>query len=319
MLESDAFRSRLVSKSSNPEVKYYFEHHFPQEGKSTLVALRVRIESLFASEGVRLALSGSTAPDFCRWQNEGKSVLIRVAGPSITRGVSLLLQSLVLSDIRQSIFARPTAPPVTYHWFVDEAQNFFRSRQQQENMTDILTMGRSFGSFFSLICQNLTSAVSDTSLLEVIHTNIRWASTLRGTPRDAEFLRSALPVTGRRVRPDPHPFRERTFYSPEEERAVLLNGVANLPDRTGYLWFKAHSPEAIKIRTRRLALPEGAAFQEAVAALREDPLLGGRLSRREYLRRIEERDREWLETSEEADLMERLEKQYQEDRDTWQR
>ncbi len=318
VLEGDAFRSRLLARSKNPEVKLYFAHHFIQEGKQTIAALRVRMESLFASEGVRLALAGSTAPDFRRLQNEGKIVLINVAGPSITRGVRLLLQGLVLSDIRQAIFARPNNPPVTFQWLADEAQNFFLTKQQQEDVTDICTMGRSFGTFFCFLCQNLSTAVQDTRILETLHTNIRWSLTLRGTPRDAQFLRAALPVTGRRARPDAHPYRERTFYSAEEERSLALEGVAHLPDRTGYLWLKARSPEAVKIKTRSLLLPEGEAFRESVEKLREEPRLGGRISRSDYDRLIEDRDREWRETAEESSLPDRLEKKYQEERAAWQ-
>ncbi len=319
VLESEPFRTRLLNRSGNPEMKFYFDHHFPQEGKSTLVALRVRINSLFASESVRFALSGLTAPDFCRLQNEAKIVLINYSGSAITRGVRLLSLGWSLSDIRQSIFARPNSPPVTYVWLADEAQNLLRTRQQQEDVEEICTMGRSFGSFFCFLCQNFTTAVSDARVLETLHTNVRWSLSLRGTPRDAQFLRGALPVTGRRPRPDPHPFREPTFYSLEEERALLLNEVANLPDRTGYLWFKARSAEAIKIKTRRLSIPEGEAFRETVAALREDPRLGGRLSRREYQSLIEERDREWQDHGEDSSLMERLEGQYQEAQGTWQK
>src|SRR2546428_2261557 len=186
------------------------------------------MEALFASEGRRLAWAGSAAPDFLRYQNEGKIVLINCAGPTITRGVRLLLQGLVLSDIRQSIFARPNNPPMTYLWCADEAQNFFLTRQQQENMADILTMARSFGSFFYFLCQNLSTAIPDARVLEQLHTNIRWSLTLRGSSRDAQFLRPALPVTGRLARPEPHSFRERTPYSSEYERSLLLDGVANL-------------------------------------------------------------------------------------------
>src|SRR3989441_968001 len=224
------------------------------------------MESLFASEGVRLALSGTTAPDFRALQNEGKIVLVNCAGQSITRGVRLLLQGLVLSDIRQAIFARPNNPKVSYLWMADEAQNFFLTKQQQEDMADVLTMARSFGSFFCFLCQNLSTAIPDTRILEQLHTNIRWSLTLRGTPRDAQFLRASLPVTGRRLRPDPHPFRERTTYSPEEERSLALEGVAHLPDRAGYLWLKTRSPEAIKVRTHRIDLPEGEEFRQIIEA-----------------------------------------------------
>jgi hypothetical protein len=228
--------------------------------------------------------------------------------------VRLLLQGLVLSDIRQSIFARPNEPPVTYLWVCDESQNFFLTRQQQADMADILTMARSFGSFFSFLCQNITTAVSDSRLLDNLYTNIRWAMTMRGTPRDAMFLRSALPVTGRRRRPEANPFREPRTYSPEEERSLALESIGHLPDREGYLWFKAHAgAEAIRIRTQRLDVPKGEAFRSVVDEARREPLLGGRLSREAYQHVIETRDREWL--GEEADatnLPERMERTYRE-------
>jgi hypothetical protein len=318
VLSSDVLRAKLLRASKNPGVRFYFERHFAQEGKATLAALRARMESLFASEGVRLALSGTTAPDFRALQNEGKIVLINCAGPSITRGVRLLLQGLVLSDIRGSIFARPNNPPVTYLWMADEAQNFFLTRQQQEDVSETISMGRSFGSFYFFLCQNLTTAVQDARILEQLYTNVRWSLTLRGTPRDAQFLRAALPVTGRRARPDPDPFRERAFYSPEEERSLALEGVAHLPDRTGYLWLKTRSPEAIKIRTRRLDLPEGEEFRRIIESLQDEPELGGRLRRSEYERLIEERDREWLEVGEASNLADRLETKYREERAAWQ-
>src|SRR5207245_4080018 len=253
-----------------------------------------RMETLVASEGVRLALSGIGAPDFRSMQNEGKIVLVNCCGPTITRGVRLLLQGLVLSDIRQSIFARPNNPPVTYLWFADEAQNFFLTRQQQENMADILTMARSFGSFFYFLCQNLSTAIPDARILEQLHTNIRWSLTLRGTPRDAQFLRSALPVSGRLERPEPQPFRERTVFTPEEERGQLFEGIAHLPDRVGYLWLTTRSHEAIRLRTERVELPEGEEFRQAVDRLRQDVKLGGRLSEAEYVADIASRDRERL-------------------------
>src|SRR5439155_5735858 len=76
VLSSDILRGKLLRASKNPAVRFYFERHFVQEGKQTIAALRARMESLFASEGVRLALSGTTAPDFRALQNEGKIVLI---------------------------------------------------------------------------------------------------------------------------------------------------------------------------------------------------------------------------------------------------
>lgn len=319
LLDSQTLRAKLLSRTKHPELRAYFGRHFAKEGQQTIGALRVRMESLVASDGVRLALSGSTAPDFRSLQNEGKVVLVNCAGPSITRGVRLLLQGLVLSDIRQAIFSRPNNPPVSYLWLADEAQNFFLNRQQQENMADVLTMARSFGSFFLFLCQNLSTAVSDSRILEILHTNIRWSLTLRGTPNDTRFLRSALPVTGTRPRPEPHPYRERTNHTREEERALLLEEIANLPDRMGYLWLKTRSPEALRIETRKVELPEPCKFRLIIEALRSDAALGGRVGRAEYEARIRERDGEWLESEAvSSDLGEAFERKYSEERPAWQ-
>lgn len=282
VLGDEDFRQKLVAKCPNEEVHTYFTRHFAMEGKQTKEALRARMESLFASEGVKLALAGETAPDFRSLQNEGKIVLINCSGPTISRGVRLLLQGLVLSDIRQSIFARPVNPEVTYVWVADEAQNFFLTKQQQENMPDLLNMARAYGSFFHLLCQNLSTAVPDGRILEMLHTNMRWSLTLRGSPGDAAFLKPALPLTGRLRRPETHPFREGTIYGAEEERSLTHAAIASLPDREGYLWLKTRSSYAIRLRTPPIQIATGAAFRDVVESLRSDPAFGHRVSRHQH-------------------------------------
>jgi hypothetical protein len=294
VITNESLRYKLVTRSRNAAVRTYFANYFPKESQATIAALRARVDSLFVSSGVRLALSGSSAPDFRRLQNEGTIVLVNLSGPTITRGVRSILQGLLLSDIRQSIFTRPNNPPVTYLWFLDEGQTFLSTRQMQENLTDLLTMGRSFGSFVSLLTQNISAAVPDARILSQLLTNIRWSLSLRSTPQDAAFLRSALPVTGRRRRPRSDPFHEPGFYTPQEERSLLLDSIASLPDRHGFLWLRTRSPEAIQIRTQTLSLPQGERFRAVVEAIRQDPRIGGRLSRTEYEQLIAERDQRWL-------------------------
>lgn len=319
LLSSPALQHKLARRTRNQAARIFFERYMKSEAKQTIAALRSRMEALLSSEGVRLALSGSTAPDFRTLQNEGKIVLVNYSGPTVTRGVRLLLQGLVLSDIRQAVFARPNQPPVSYLWLADEAQNFFLTEQQRTELFDLLTMSRSFGSYFLFLCQNLSTSIPDARLIEQLHTNIRWTLTLRGTPNDARFLKAALPVTGRRVRPAHDPYGERTMYSLEEERSLLLDGVAHLPDRTGYLWLKARSGEAIKIRTEAMAIPEGQEFRAVVDELREEPRLGKRVAREEYDRVMEERDRQWLENGrEELTLDQRFEGRYREEVRLWQ-
>jgi hypothetical protein len=185
----------LVEHSANLPVQDYFRHRFDDESNATLLALKQRLESLFISESVRLSLSAPTAPDFTALQDSGSLILINTAGRNISRGVSQLLQNLLLSDIKQSVFRRANAPQKVV-WFFDEAQEIYKSRVNKEHMVDLLTMARSFGSYFTLITQSLTSAVRDPDVLNSILTNVRWLVMLRSTLRDAELLAPGIALTG---------------------------------------------------------------------------------------------------------------------------
>ena len=311
-ITDEQFRRRLLERCQTQSVSDYFARAFASVQRSTLEAIRRRIEALFASEGVRMSLAGRTAPDFRRSQDEGDIVLINTFGETIPRSVSRLLQGLVLSDIRNSIFAR-RRPDRPFLWICDEAQNFFLTAKLRENMNDILTMSRSFGSYFLYATQNMTTAVQDKRMLQILYTNLRWSFAMRGAPSDAEFLRSALPVTGRKVRPNLDPFAETRFYPEREERSLALEEIARLPDRVGYLWLKSRAAEAFQVKTADLVIPEGRALEEATAELRDDPRFGERLSRREHEALVAERERQWTE-QEDEDFEARLTEVYQRQR-----
>jgi hypothetical protein len=289
LIRDDSLRNRLLSESKNREVSKYFAHQFISVPKATLSAIERRLAALTASQSVRLALNGTTAPDFRRLQDEGRIVLINCFGQNIARSVRRLLQALVLSDIRQSVFTRKnTGRP--FLWLCDEAQNFFLTERLRDNMNDLLTMSRSFGSFFLYLTQNMSTAVGDARILKVLHTNIRWAFCMRGDPADCEFLAPALPVTGTRLKPQVSPFDERTFHTPREERQLLLEEIGSLPDRTGYLWLKPKSNGAIKLRTADLVMPHGEELEQSILSIRRDATVGQRLSRKAYEKQVAVRD-----------------------------
>ena len=75
---------------------------------------------------------------------------------------------------------------------------------------------------------------------------------------------------------------------------MVLDEIANLPDRTGYIWFKSRSKEALRIRTPELVLHHGDELKAAIDPLRNDPTFGARLSRKEYDQKVAARDKEWL-------------------------
>ena len=308
VLHDNTYRRDLLRRSHNQRVKNYFSRQFAEVRRSTIEAIDRRIEALFSSESIKLAVSGTSAPDFRRFQDEGKIVLVNCFGPTIARSARRLLQRLVLSDIRQSVFARrKKAKP--FLWITDEAQNFFTSRKVRENMSDLLTMSRSFGSFFLFLTQNMSTAVQDRRMLNILYTNIRWSFSMRGEPGDCEFLKSALPVTGRKPKPKADPFSEQSFYSLNDERNLVLANIANLPDRSGYLWFKARTDEAFPIRTADLHLPGHNRLFQEIHPLRSNPNIGRRISRKVYEQLIREREERPEETLQ-RNLTENLEQAY---------
>jgi len=84
-----------------------------------------------------------------------------------------------------------------------------------------------------LVILFLNRSSQDPRMLKVLYTNLRWSFSMRGEPGDCLFLKPAMPVTGRKLRPHTNPFQEESYYSVAEERALALEGIARLPDRTG--------------------------------------------------------------------------------------
>ena len=66
-------------------------------------------------------------------------------------------------------------------------------------------------------------------------------------------------------------------------------------------------------------MPQGEEFRRAIAELREEPILGERVSRADYERAIAERDRIWLGGAEETEpSQDRWERTYRQQEALWQ-
>lgn len=291
VLFDQAFRSRLIARSSDRDLAAYFTRQFPAVPKQTISALSRRMEALFSSDALRCVISGSAAPDFRAFQDDGKVVLINCAGPNLSRSVRRLLQAVVISDFCQAVPAR-TRRDVPFLLVPDESQNFFVTERLRDVMADFLCTSRSFGTHGLFLTQSMAAAVPDSRILNTLHTNTRWSFAMRGEPGDTAYLKGALTVTGRKPRPRMNPFDEPSFYTLNEERSLLLDGVASLPDRVGYLWLKSRRRDAFLMRTADLDMPTGAELDQAISPLRCDPTFGMRQSRTEYNRAAERRNQE---------------------------
>jgi hypothetical protein len=292
LLFDDSLRAKLLARSADKDLVAYFTRQFPKVPPQTTAALSRRMEALFSSDALRCALSGQTAPDFRALQDDGKLVLINCAGPNLSRGVRRVLQALIISDFCQAVFSRQRKDS-PFLLLADEAQNFFITERLRDQMSDFLCMSRSFGVHGLFLTQSIAGAVQDARVANTLYTNIRYSFTMRGEASGAAFLKGALPVTGRKPRPQANPFEEPSFYSLNEERSLALDGIANLPDRTGYFWLKSRAREAFFLKTADIDIPDAGELDREINPLRSDPTFGMRQSKKEYARMKEQREREW--------------------------
>src|SRR5207249_2972675 len=168
-----------LARSGDASLKGYFAHQFPEVPRSTIAALRRRISALFSAASLRLALSGTTAPDFRELQDQGAVILVNCFGDTITRSVRRSLLSLTVRDIGEAVFRRKH-PERAFVWLLDESQEFFSVPVLHDALSDLLARARSLGSFFTFLTQSISTAVPDGRMLKNMYTNIRWSFSMRG-------------------------------------------------------------------------------------------------------------------------------------------
>jgi hypothetical protein len=159
-------------------------------------------------------------------------------------------------------------------------------------MTDLLTMARSFGSYFVLLTQSLTSAVRDADNLNSLLANVRWIVMLRSTLRDAELIAPGIAVTGALHKPKHNPFEVAKSMTESEELKARQKEITKFPDRLAYCWLKAWVGTAVKITTPHVPLPHELAGcpKEEFAVFVQSEKLGQGFTRKEIISDIAQRE-----------------------------
>jgi len=282
VLNDDSKRNVWLSQSEDREVKEYFRRQFANVPRQTIAAITRRVDSLLASSAVRLPLGGATAPNMRAIQDDGLILLVNCFGANLSRSVRKLLQAIVWVDFSTAIFSR-LRPGRPFFLLVDEAADLFGTDRLRDHLRDCAAKARSFGTNICLLSQTVSSSLTDPQIFG----NLDWTFTMRCDPAGASFLKSALPVTGRRFPSQTNPFDEPRPYSINDERALELSSLASLPNRVGFFWLRGKSKEAIKITTQQLDLPPCSDLDE----LLEDPQFGKRVSRAQYDQSVADRNK----------------------------
>lgn len=244
--------AREAAASSDPVIRAYAVHELPRENRSSLDALRARLDLLFHLPEVRAALSaprcldfhecfegGVTLLDFGTAPGGGEEPMRFIASPTAGR----LTRAILSRDVRHD--TRPCV--VLYEEFQESLHH-----HQIEQFKRLLSLARF--KRISLWLSNQQAAqvgAADRTLLRVLKTNVGVEAIFRSSVEDARALSEG--------------FLSR---SPDETltqaRSRFIEEIASLPRRSFFLWLKSTSYGPQRLMSPRLDV---AALRRSAASL----------------------------------------------------
>jgi hypothetical protein len=244
--------AREAATSSDPVIRAYAIHELPRESRSSLDALRARLDLLFHLPEVRAALSAPRCLDFHECLQGGLTVLDFGSPPGGAEEAMRFIAGPVAGRLARAILSRElhqhTRPCVV---LFEEFQELL-GRHQIEQFKRLLSLARfkKVSLWFSNQ-QPAQIAAADRTLLRVLRTNLGAEMIFRSSVEDARTLSEGLAVR-----------------SPEETltqaRSRFIEEIASLPRRSFFLWLKSSSYGPQRLMSPRLDV---AALRRSAACL----------------------------------------------------
>jgi len=254
IIENPYLLASLVRKCRLPDVRSYFCNRFPREPSQSVLSLSSRIDTMLLTPQVRLVLSGRENIDFNSLLR-GKVVIINIGSPPYgCHDVAKFFGTLFFYKIAQAILSRPIDPSPPDAFIVMDEHQEGLTRELSLQMRRLLALARFKKMWFWLINQQMTPQLSP-DLIKVINTNTNFKALFRCSFEDAQHFGQALPVTGRRLKPQKSffdPSEKSSVYSLGEEKRLLEEEMAQLPDRWFYYYDKRKPYKAQLVRSQTL-------------------------------------------------------------------
>jgi len=277
-LLSDArFRSALVARSRNPEVRLYFEQHLGglrlSELKTWVESSRNKWNAFLANPFIRPILGQSRSTiDFGEIINQGKWLLVNVSRDKLKES-RRLLGALIVTLMHQAALAREGVPPagrIFHALWVDEFEEFYTP-----SFVHILEGGRKYGLGLGLFHQNLTQPPfdHDPAIIDTILANTHTQIVFNVGRKDANRLAGELFFpSGSEVKFQGHllgiPVERPVSWSMPEEREYYAAELMKQRPAEAYVRLKGigdDEPYAIRVAN----VPDVTPDQEKVDILRE--------------------------------------------------
>ncbi len=235
-LRSPEVFARAAASSSDPIVRSYALHELPRENRSSLDALRARLDLLFHLPEVRDALSAPRCLSFDDALDSGVTILDFGSPPGGAEDAMKFIAGPVAGRLGRAILSRQVSdntPPAVVAF--EEFQQLLSS-YQVEMYKRLLALCR-----FKRVClwfsnqQPAQIAEADRTLLRILRTNLGAECIFRSSVEDARTLSEGLSTRS----------ADETLT---QARSRVVEEIATLPKRSFFFWLRdsAFGPQRLQ-------------------------------------------------------------------------
>jgi hypothetical protein len=249
--------ARAAASSSDPIVRAYALHELPRENRSSLDALRARLDLLFHLPEVREALSAPRCLSFDECLSSGVTILDFGSPPGGAEDAMKFIAGPVAGRLGRAILSREMSddtPPAVVVF--EEFQQLLGS-YQIEMFKRLLALCRfkRVNLWFSNQ-QPAQIAEADRTLLRILRTNLGAECIFRSSVEDARTLSEGLTQRG----------ADETLT---QARSRMIEEISTLPKRSFFLWLRDSSYGPQRLQSPRVNV---GALKASAASLPPDQL-----------------------------------------------
>lgn len=239
-LRSPEMFAREAAGSADPSIRAYALHELPRENRSSLDALRARLDLLFHLPEIREALSAPRCLSFDESLASGVTILDFGSPPGGAEAAMKFIAGPVAGRLGRAILSREiredTPPTLVIFEEVQELLGF----HQIEMFKRLLALCR-----FKLVnlwfSNQLPAQIADVdrALLRILRTNLGAECIFRSSTEDARELTKGLSTRS----------RDETLT---QARSRMVEEIATLPRRAFFLWLRDTSFGPQRLQSPRL-------------------------------------------------------------------
>ena len=236
--------AREAATSADPTIRAYAVHELPRENRSSLDALRARLDLLFHLEQVRRALSAPECVDFHAILDSGVTLFDFGSPPGGVEHAMRFIAGPVLARLSRAVLSRTVHARTPQALVLFEEVQEGLTRHQIEQFKRLLSLCRFKRTALGFSNQQVSQIASvDRALAQTMRTNTAIEFVFRSSPEDARALSVGLLIR-----------------SPDEtltqSRSRFVEEVASLPRREYFLWLKSAPFGPQRLRSPRLDLDQ---------------------------------------------------------------